>query len=189
MRSDERIRRTHRSAGRHIADGHGFPNVVRWAVAGSGAGPTPSLTGWHIRFSRFALAVITAVGFPLMAHGATSKPLANMIAMGKNIFLHDTFGGSGMTCNSCHTLAGRGRTKVPGMPGEGPSLSNAAAVFPRYKQDDGRVMTLAEQIHGCIVGALRGDAPAYGSKTMTALETYLTSLSQGRRIDMGGAYR
>lgn len=122
------------------------------------------------------------------ARAGTAPQLAKTIAQGKNIFLHDTFGGRGMTCDSCHTGGGRGPTMVPGSGMRGPSLSNAAAVFPRYKRDEGRVLTLAEQIHGCIQGALGGNAPPYGGSTMRALETYLTALAQGKRIDMGGPY-
>jgi thiosulfate dehydrogenase len=123
--------------------------------------------------------------------GATSLsgPLAKTVAQGKDIFLHDTFGGRGMTCDSCHTGGGLGPTSVPGSGMQGPSLSNAAAVFPRFKPDDGRVMTLADEIHGCIQGALGGKAPAYDSDTMRALETYVTSLAQGKRLDMGGKYK
>ena len=117
----------------------------------------------------------------LLSLGVTSK--------GKYIFLHDTFGGRGMTCDSCHTGGGMGPTIVPGSKIQGPSLSNAAAVFPRYKSDDGRVMTLADEIHGCIAGALRGTAPAYDSDAMRALETYLTSLAQNKRLHMGGKYK
>ena len=122
--------------------------------------------------------------------GATfAKPLAGMIAQGKETFLHNTFGGRGMTCNACHTQAGLGPTIVPGSSMKGASLSNAAAVFPRYKANDGKVMTLADEIHGCIQGALGGKAPSYDSNTMRALETYITSLSQGKRMQMGGAYK
>lgn len=135
------------------------------------------------------LAAIVTIGLLPSANAGGSGPLAKVIAHGRNIFLHDTFGGRGMTCDSCHTEGGKGPTVVPGSSMKGPSLSNAAAVFPRYKPDDGRVLTLAEQIHGCISGALGGRAPSYGSDTMRALETYLTALSEGKRIDMGGQYR
>jgi thiosulfate dehydrogenase len=122
--------------------------------------------------------------------GATfAKPLATMIAQGKETFLHNTFAGRGMTCNSCHTGAGLGPTIVPGSSMKGPSLSNAAAVFPRYKPNDRKVMTLADEIHGCIQGALGGKAPAYDSDTMRALETYISSLAQGKRLNMGGKYK
>lgn len=133
------------------------------------------------------LALVVCV-IPL-ANAAMSGPLAKTVAKGKQIFMHDTFGGSGMTCDSCHTGGGLGATVVPGSHNAGPSLSNAAAVFPRYKQDAGRVMTLADEIHGCIRGAIGGKAPAYNSETMRALETYLTSLSQGKRVNMGGKYK
>ncbi|MEJ2686404.1 MAG: cytochrome C [Gammaproteobacteria bacterium] len=138
---------------------------------------------------RLLLGAVLAIGLAPGAGAGLSGPLAKTVAHGRDIFLHDTFGGRGMTCDSCHTEGGKGPTVVPGSSMKGPSLSNAAAVFPRYKQDDGRVLTLAEQIHGCISGALGGEAPAYGSDTMRALETYLTALSQGKRIDMGGTYR
>lgn len=133
------------------------------------------------------------LGF-LLSLGVTSTaiaapgPLGKMVEKGKHIFLHDTFGGRGMTCDSCHTGAGMGPTIVPGSNMRGPSLSNAAAVFPRYKPDDGRVMTLADEIHGCIAGALGGKAPAYDSDAMRALETYLASLAQNKRLHMGGKY-
>ncbi|MEJ2360512.1 MAG: cytochrome C [Gammaproteobacteria bacterium] len=136
------------------------------------------------------LSAILAMGCNIpLASAAMSGPLAKTVAKGKAIFLHDTFGGRGMTCDSCHTGGGLGPTVLPGSHNAGPSLSNAAAVFPRYKQDDGRVMTLATQIHGCIAGALGGKAPDFDSKTMIALVAYLTSLSQGKPIDMGGKYK
>ncbi|HKJ10460.1 MAG TPA: cytochrome C [Gammaproteobacteria bacterium] len=138
---------------------------------------------------RLLLGSMLVIGLAPAASAGLSGPLAKTVAHGRDIFLHDTFGGRGMTCDSCHTAGGKGPTVVPGSTMKGPSLSNAAAVFPRYKPDDGRVLTLAEQIHGCISGALGGKAPPYGSDTMRALETYLTALSQGKRIDMGGPYR
>ncbi|HKK04580.1 MAG TPA: c-type cytochrome [Gammaproteobacteria bacterium] len=115
-----------------------------------------------------------------------SGPLAKTIAKGKHIFTHDSFGGRGMTCASCHTAAGTGPTVVPGQNMKGPTLNNAAAIFPKYKQRNGKVITLADQIHGCIAGAMGGQPPAYSSDKMRALVTYLTSLSEGKTIEMGG---
>ena len=100
-----------------------------------------------------------------------------------------TFPVTGMTCASCHKAAGMGPTEVPGMDRKGPSLANAAAVFPRYKARVHKVITLEEQIRGCIHGALGGKEPAYDSATMRALVTYVSSLAQGQRIDMGGAFK
>lgn len=139
--------------------------------------------------ARSLLAATLIGGLWPTANAGLAGPLAKMAAHGRDIFLHDTFGGRGMTCDSCHTGGGRGPTVVPGSSMKGPSLSNAAAVFPRYKADDGRVLTLADQIHGCIRGALGGRPPPYDSDAMRALETYLTALSQGKPMNMGGAYR
>lgn len=125
----------------------------------------------------------------LPAQAAADGPLAKMVAQGKQIFMHDTFGGRGMTCASCHQGAGMGPTQVPGMERKGPSLANAAAVFPRYKARVHKVVTLENQIRGCIHGALGGQPPAYGSEKMRALVTYLTSLAQGERIEMGGTFK
>lgn len=119
------------------------------------------------------------------AQAAISGPLAKAVAKGKDMFEHDTFGGGGMTCQSCHTAAGKGATVLPNGK-HFPSLVTAAAVFPRYKARAGKVITLEDQIHGCIAGALGGKPPAYGSAGMNALVSYLTSLSQGKPVDMGG---
>lgn len=140
-------------------------------------------------FPALALAAVFTIQAMPVNCAAIPKPLLNMIAQGKDMFMHNTFGGRGMTCGSCHTGGGLGPTFVPGSSMKGPSLSNAAAVFPRYKAREGRVMTLADEIHGCIQGALGGKAPAYDSKTMRALQTYITSLSQGKRMHMGDIYK
>lgn len=138
-----------------------------------------------------ALVLITAlVGFGgvVSAQAAVTGPLAKAVAQGKQIFLHDTFGGQGRTCSACHQGAGLAATVTP-KGSRFPNLSNAAAIFPRYSARAGRVITLQEQIRGCVKGALGGTPPAYGSLTMRALVSYLTSLSQGKPIDMGGKLR
>lgn len=117
-------------------------------------------------------------------HAAITGPLAKSVEKGRNLFIHDTFGGQGRTCQSCHTVAGTGPTVLPnGM--RLPSIAPAATLFPRYKARLGRVITLEDQVQGCIAGALGGKAPAYDSSTLRALISYLTSLSQGQRINMG----
>lgn len=137
------------------------------------------------RIKVVALTVVM-LGFGAMvgAHAAPS-PLAQAIADGKHIFIHDTFGGRGTTCESCHKAAGMGPTVTPNGH-KFPSLSNAAAIFPRYSPRAGKVITIEDQIRGCVAGGLGGKPPAYGSKTMRSLVAYLTSLSQGKPIDMGG---
>lgn len=120
-------------------------------------------------------------GFPAMA---TADPLTQSIENGKRLFMTATFDGNGRTCNSCH----RGAGQEAGMLPNGkviPSLGNAAAIFPRYSAGARKVITLPQQVHRCVLGALQGTPPAYDSNAMAALISYLTSLSQGKRIMMG----
>ena len=112
-------------------------------------------------------------------------PLHAAIQRGSRIFATATFGGHGMTCQSCHSGGGR----IAGRLANGsriPSLGNAAAIFPRYSPRAGKVITLEDQIRACIAGALGGKPPEYGSRKLTDLVSYLTFLSNGKPIDVGG---
>ncbi|OBS09884.1 c-type cytochrome [Acidihalobacter prosperus] len=142
------------------------------------------------RFARLgavmAIAVVAGLGATSSAHAAAG-PLAQAIADGKHMFIHDTFGGRGMTCESCHRAAGMGPTVVHGR--HFPSLANAAAIFPRYNPRAHKVITLEDQIRGCVARGLGGKPPAGGSKAMADMVAYLTSLSQGKPIAMGAKPR
>ncbi|OIR00328.1 SoxAX cytochrome complex subunit A precursor [mine drainage metagenome] len=137
-----------------------------------------------IRFLAAAAgALLFAVAVP--ASAASSDPLAETVAQGQQLFAKSTFGGAGRTCDSCHVNGGKGPGEAGGHPL--PSLENAAAIYPRFSQKAGRVMTLAAQIRHCIQGGLGAQPPAYGSAELVALETYLASLAHGQSLDMGGA--
>lgn len=128
---------------------------------------------------------LALAGFGLMGTAqAAEGPLQAAVAQGKHMFIHDTFGGDGVTCESCHKAAGMGPTVVHGH--HFPSLANAATIFPRYNKRAHRVITLEDQIRGCVARGMKGKPPAYGSKGMNAMVAYLTSLSQGKPMDMGG---
>ena len=88
-------------------------------------------------------------GFSLPAHAALSTPLQQAVSAGKQLFIHATFGGSGRTCAACHQDAGRGPTVTPSGK-RFPSIADAAALFPRYKPRTGRVITLEDQLRGCV---------------------------------------
>ncbi len=136
-----------------------------------------------------ALAVVIGggvAGFSMPAHAALSAPLQQAVSAGKQLFMHATFGGSGRTCATCHQDAGRGPTVMPNGK-RFPSIANAAALFPRYKSRTGRVITLEDQLRGCVRRGLGGQPPAYGSKTMNDLVAYITYLAQGKPINMGGS--
>ena len=117
---------------------------------------------------------------------AAPGPLQQSIQHGKDLFTTAHFGGNGRTCNTCHKGEGRSEGMLPNGK-KIPSLRNAAAIFPRYNKNAGMVLTLQQQVHRCVMGALKGTPPAYDSPEMTDLVSYLTSLSQGKAIDMGGA--
>lgn len=116
---------------------------------------------------------------------AAEPPLEKAIQGGKALFIHETFGGNGMTCQSCHAAGGVGPGKLPGGAAI-PSLSNAAAIFPRFNQKANKVVTLEDQLRHCIAGGLQGKPPAYGSEQLTQLVSYVSSLAQGKPLDMGG---
>lgn len=116
---------------------------------------------------------------------AVEPQLEKAILQGKNSFSHNTFGGNGKVCESCHIAGGKELGKLPN--GKSiPSLVNAAAIFPRFRQKDDRVITLTDQVRSCVAMALQGTPPEYGSEELNSFVSYITSLAQGRAIDMGG---
>ena len=139
------------------------------------------------------IAMASALGclavFMLPAAQAADIPtqLQSAATQGKDIFMHPSFGGNGKACNSCHHDGGMGPGALPdGTPL--PSLNNAAAIFPRFNRK-GKLVTLQDQVHNCVAGAIEGTPPSYDSDKMRLLVVYLTSLSQGKSIDMGGKPR
>ena len=120
-----------------------------------------------------------------VAASVADSQLEKVIAQGKDAFIHNTFNGNGRFCQTCHLSGGMAPGRLPD--GKAiPSLANAAAVFPLFKPRQGKVVTLSDQIRNCVGGALEGNPPAYGSDELNALVVYVTSLSQGKAIDMGG---
>ncbi len=112
--------------------------------------------------------------------------LAAAVTKGASLFAHETFGGNGKTCETCHVGGG----KAPGMLPNGhalPSLVNAAAIFPRFSRGAGKVVTLDGQIRQCIHGGLGATPPESGSPEIVALAAYLGSIAHGQTIDIGGA--
>lgn len=142
----------------------------------------------HFTKSLFVVGVVAAVlaAFLVRAAVPAADPqLQKAIARGADSFAHEKFGGGGRVCESCHLGGGLPAGRRP----DGvaiPSLSNAAAVFPRISDDGHSVITLSDQIRACVAGAIHGTAPAYGSDQLNSLVAYVTSLAQGKAIDMGG---
>ena len=74
---------------------------------------------------------MTLLFFSAAAQAAPGPELQKAIEDGKRLYSHETFGGNGKTCETCHVNGGVGPGKLP----DGrsiPSLENAAAIFPRF---------------------------------------------------------
>ncbi len=138
----------------------------------------------NIRLAGFAFAAAVVLA-PATGFAADAQ-LDNAVQQGKKLFTQSSFGGNGRACQSCHLGGGLQPGQLPnGKPI--PSLSNAAAIFPRYNAHVNKVITLEDQVRSCVANAIEGTPPDYGSEDMNALVSYLTSLAQGKKIDMGGA--
>ncbi len=138
-----------------------------------------------------AAALLLSSGFCALSiqEAAAAEPqLEKVIQGGKTLFVHETFGGNGKNCQSCHVDGGAGQGKLPNGTAI-PSLSNAAAIFPRFSPKANKVITLEDQVRSCIAGGLQGKPPAYGSEQLTQLVSYVSSLAQGKPLDMGGKPR
>ena len=133
-----------------------------------------------------ALIVSSGLGALSIQEATAAEPqLEKAIQSGKALFDHETFGGNGKTCQSCHMDGGAAPGKLPNGTTI-PSLSNAAAIFPRFNPKANKVITLEDQLRHCIAGGLQGKPPAYGSEQLTQLVSYVSSLAQGKPLDMGG---
>jgi thiosulfate dehydrogenase len=141
----------------------------------------------HKKISLMAALLLSSGLCTLGIHqaAATEPQLEKAIQDGEALFVHETFGGAGNTCQTCHVEGGAG----PGKSSKGgaiPSLANAATIYPRFNPKANKVDTLEDKIGHCIAGGLRGKPPAYGSEQMTQLVSYITSLAQGKPLNMGG---
>lgn len=133
-----------------------------------------------------SVAMLLSAVTQAVAGDGSGDPLAQAVAKGASLFAHETFGGNGNTCETCH----QGGGKVPGTLPNGktlPGLGNAAAIYPRFSRGAGAVITLEGQIHQCIQGGLGGTPPSAGSPDLVSLAAYLGSIAHGQAVDIGGA--
>ena len=132
-------------------------------------------------------AMVLAIGLSGagVAIADNANPLADAVSQGHQLFEKHTFEGAGRTCQTCHHEGGKGATVLPNGVHK-PAIAGAASYFPRFNPKVGHLVTLEDQVRRCVAGGLQGKAPAYDSTEMRAMIAYLTSLSQGKPIDMGG---
>jgi cytochrome c peroxidase len=110
--------------------------------------------------------------------------LAKAIDKGKTLFNDTKLGKTGASCNSCHPGGSSSGGTVMGM--EIPSLKGAAASFPKYKKPAQSVITLSQMNNMCIKMIMEGEPLKLDSNEAIALAAYVTSLSNGVKINVGG---
>lgn len=140
---------------------------------------TTLISGWVLCLALVPPSIVLAEPVQI-----ESGPLSDAIMIGEKLFKKETFGGNGKTCQSCHADGGKGGGTLP----DGrtvPALNNAAAIFPRYNARQDKIFTLSDQTRHCI-NEVKGTPPAYGSVELNALISYVSSLSEGKPVDMGG---
>lgn len=122
---------------------------------------------------------------PAVTGGADPQvELAKAIEKGEALFNDTKLGKTGTSCNSCHPGGGTSGGQMMGM--EIPTLKEAAATFPRYKKPAKRVITLSQMNNMCIEMIMEGEPLKLGSDEAVALAAYVTSLSNGVKVQVGG---
>lgn len=105
-----------------------------------------------------------------------SGPVGAQIAYGRELItdtrkLMPTNVNAGMSCAACHLNAGT--------LARGGSLIGTYATFPQWNKRSGRVITLQDRIAECFLYSMNGTPPAYDSKQMIAIVSYIAWLSRG----------
>ncbi len=134
-----------------------------------------------------AAGMLALMGLTGTAMGADAgKVMQQTIHRGSLLFASSALGSNGRSCMTCHRGGGMVQGRLP----NGkiiPSLKGVAAKFPQYNAKAGKVITLDMRINSCIQNALGGMPLSYNGKRMVAMVSYLTSLSEGNRIQLAGA--
>lgn len=142
--------------------------------------------------SRSAAAVLVAVLLAACSGGASRNgaalydpralpagPVGDSIAYGYAIVvqthrLMKKYVRADLSCADCHIAAGT-------QP-RGGSFAGTYARFPQWNKRAHRVITLQDRIAECFLYSMNGRAPAYSSKAMIAIVSYIAWLSRDTRI-------
>ncbi len=117
--------------------------------------------------------------------GADPKAeLEKAIEKGKSLFNDTKLGKTGKSCNSCHPGGDTSGRETMGM--KIPSLKGAAATYPKYNKRAKRVITLSQINNMMINMVLKGKPLKLESDEAITLAAYVTSLSNGAKIQVGG---
>jgi cytochrome c len=105
--------------------------------------------------------------------GADSKQeLKQAIMRGKALFVDESLGTNGMSCNSCHVEGGTKPGKMGDM--EIPPFTNVAKKYPMYFKMAEKVMTLDQVINWCILTPMEGKPLTWDDQRLADLTAYVT---------------
>ena len=105
--------------------------------------------------------------------GADSKQeLKQAIMRGKALFVDESLGTNGMSCNSCHVEGGTKPGKMGDM--EIPPFTDVAKKYPMYFKMAEKVMTLDQVINWCILTPMEGKPLTWDDQRLADLTAYVT---------------
>ncbi len=102
------------------------------------------------------------------------------INRGRIAFADTNFGNNSQSCESCHLKGGKKKNFVNSK--VIPNLKGIAATYPKYSIEQGKVITLEQQVNYCLENYLDGLPLPLDDVTIVAFCCYLTSLSEGKKI-------
>ena len=113
---------------------------------------------------------------------------------GNKLFNDTGLGTNGLSCNSCHPSGSTtgGEAEIKKKMGHGPfkipiaNLVGASARFPKFKFPNNEVITLATMNNNCIRMFMSGKRLPLDSPESFNLAAYVSSLSNGDEVQVGG---
>jgi sulfur-oxidizing protein SoxA len=115
-------------------------------------------------------------GFPISPR--KDRHTEQMAALGRRLYF-ERQGQINLSCNQCHDQhAGNHLAGAP-IPQAHPTA------YPVYRLEWQAVGSLERRLRGCLAG-VRAEVPAFGSKTLIALEAYLMARAQGMAFEGPG---
>lgn len=122
---------------------------------------------------------------------ASMQKQQELLRLGEQLFKDPKTGNGkkGVSCSSCHPNGGTtgGEVKVPMrnymLPI--PSLTNAGATFPKYKNPNDDVIGLQQMNNNCIRMFMGGKRLPLNSPESHALAMYVASFSNGETVNIG----
>lgn len=105
---------------------------------------------------------------------------------GKKLF--EKPGPQGISCSSCHPGGGTTSGMAEPMPGMRipiPTLVGASATFPKFKVPNNAVVDLEQMDNNCRMTFNKDKPLAHGSQEAADLAAYVTSFSNGQKVQLG----